>query len=238
MIRRLVVGDVHGCYAELMDLLDLAGLGPGDELVSVGDLVDRGPDTARVLDFFRGNPWASAVLGNHERAHRRAIKRRAEPVDFCQRAAREQFGPRFEDYAAALAWTATLPAYRELPEVLVVHGLWEPGLPIERQSDRVLAGTAWGEAHVAARHPGPWYEHYEGPKPLIVGHRDYGGEGRPLVFRDRVFGIDTGCCYGRRLTGLLLPEFRLLSVPARADHWAETCRRHAHLRDGGPDAVS
>jgi len=38
--------------------------------------------------------------------------------------------------------------------------------------------------------------------------------------RDRVFGVDTGACHGLALTGLLLPARRLVSVPARADHWA------------------
>ena len=41
-----------------------------------------------------------------------------------------------------------------------------------------------------------------------------------MVWRDRVFGLDTGACHGHTLTGLLLPERRLISVPARADHWA------------------
>ena len=41
------------------------------------------------------------------------------------------------------------------------------------------------------------------------------------AIRDRIFGIDTGACHGMRLTGLLLPELKLISVPARRDHWAE-----------------
>jgi serine/threonine protein phosphatase 1 len=64
----------------------------------------------------------------------------------------------------------------------------------------------------------PWYEFYEEDKPVVFGHAVVGSE--PLVLRDRVFGLDTGACHGMRLTGLLLPSFRLVSVPARADHWA------------------
>jgi hypothetical protein len=54
---------------------------------------------------------------------------------------------------------------------------------------------------------------------LLVGHYDYLRNGQPLIYRDRVFALDTGCCHGGALTGLLLPEFRLLSVPSRADYW-------------------
>ena len=53
----------------------------------------------------------------------------------------------------------------------------------------------------------------------MVGHLTYRPDHKPLVYRDRVFGLDTGCCRGGRLTGLLLPEFKLISVPARANHW-------------------
>jgi serine/threonine protein phosphatase 1 len=52
----------------------------------------------------------------------------------------------------------------------------------------------------------------------VFGHSVVGAE--PLVIRDRIFGLDTGACHGLRLTGLLLPAMRLVSVPARADHWA------------------
>jgi serine/threonine protein phosphatase 1 len=232
--RFLLVGDIHGCYAELMDLLDKAGVGADDQVLAVGDILDRGPDSRRVLEFFRRRAGASSVLGNHERTHRRLLRRGAEPADFCQRVTHEQLGP---DYAESVAVVATFPRHRELPEALVVHGFWEPGLGPEQQQERVLAGTRWGERYLADRCDRPWYEVYDGTKPLVVGHRDYHGDGRALVYRDRVFGIDTGCCYGRRLTGLWLPEFRLVSVPARADHWAETCRRYAALR-GGPGGAS
>src|SRR5262249_29448313 len=71
---------------------------------------------------------------------------------------------------------------------------------------------------------------YDGPKPIIVGHRDYLHTGQPLIHRDRVFGIDTGCCRGGRLTGLLLPGFELLSVPARQNYWSETQEENAQVR--------
>jgi serine/threonine protein phosphatase 1 len=224
----LVVGDIHGCYFELLDLLERAGLGDDEEVLAVGDVVDRGPDNRRVLDFFRQRPRASSILGNHERKHLRAARGELEPAP-SQRITREQLGA---DYPACLAFLATFPRHRELPEALVVHGFWEPGVPLERQRDTVVIGTMSGEQHLTKRYDRPWYELYDGPTPLVVGHRDYRGDGQPLVHRDRVFAIDTGCVHGGRLTGLLLPQFRLVSVPARADHWEQTRRAFAHLAAG------
>src|SRR4051794_14053788 len=53
MSRHIIIGDIHGCYKELLELLAHVGATDEDILVSVGDLVDRGPDSPAVLNFFR-----------------------------------------------------------------------------------------------------------------------------------------------------------------------------------------
>jgi serine/threonine protein phosphatase 1 len=164
-------------------------------------------------------------MGNHERKHLRWARGELEPA-LSQRITRYLLG---EAYPDCLAYLATFPRCRELPEALVVHGFWEPGVPLEGQRDNVLIGTLSGEHHVNQVCGRPWYELYDGPKPLVVGHRKYRRDGQPLVYKDRVYGLDTGCCHGGRLTGLLLPQFRFVSVPARADSWHQTRQRFAPL---------
>ncbi|HJT79429.1 MAG TPA: metallophosphoesterase [Gemmataceae bacterium] len=225
----LVIGDIHACYAELLDLLDAAGVGADEEILAVGDVLDRGPANAAALDFFRTRPGASTILGNHERKHLRSARGEVEPAP-SQKITRAQLG---DGYAACLSFLEGLPRHRELPEALVVHAFWEPGLPLERQRDTVLIGTLSGEGYLQKHYDRPWYELYDGPKPLIVGHHDYRRDGQPLVCRDRVFALDTGCCHGGRLTGLLLPSFRFVSVPARADHWRRTLEEFGPLLAGG-----
>jgi serine/threonine protein phosphatase 1 len=212
-----------------MDLVELAGVGEGDEILAVGDVVDRGPDNRRVLDFFRQRPGASSITGNHERKHLRSANGEIEPA-LSQVITRSQLGP---DYPAYLAFLATFPRHREFPEAVVVHGFWEPGLPLDQQRDTVVIGTLSGEHYLTHRYDRAWWELYDGPKPLIVGHHDYRRDGQPLVYQDRVFAIDTGCCHGGRLTGLILPDFRFVSVPARADYWSETRRLSAHPDESG-----
>ncbi|MEQ1635292.1 MAG: metallophosphoesterase [Methylococcales bacterium] len=64
--RDFVLGDLHGCYQLLQDLLGQVNFNPAqDRLFSVGDLVDRGPDSLACLELLK-EPWFYAVLGNHE----------------------------------------------------------------------------------------------------------------------------------------------------------------------------
>jgi hypothetical protein len=72
----------------------------------------------------------------------------------------------------------------------------------------------------------PWYELYDRDKPIIVGHHDILRNGQIFVYRDRVFGLDTSCVHGKRLSGLLLPSFRVISVPSRGSHWLQISREY------------
>lgn len=65
--RDFVVGDVHGCFSVLDQAIRALDFHPeNDRLFSVGDLIDRGPESHRTLEFL-AKPWFYAVLGNHER---------------------------------------------------------------------------------------------------------------------------------------------------------------------------
>lgn len=222
-MQTLVIGDIHGCYDELQALLDKAGLTEGDVIVSVGDCVDRGPDTPAVLAFFQKTPDAILIMGNHERKHVRAGRHEVKLAQ-SQKISRVQFG---ETYSDALAFMSTLPLYLDLPDALVVHGYVEPGLPLSQQRPTVLCGTMGGDKHLRTAYERPWYELYDGEKPLLVGHHNYSDTDQPFVYRDRVFGLDTDCVTGRALTGLLLPSFKFVSVPSRANYWTQVRQRYS-----------
>lgn len=222
-MQTLVIGDIHGCYDELQALLDKAGLTEGVAIVSIGDCVDRGPETPAVLDFFQKTPNAFLIMGNHERKHVRAGRHEVKLAQ-SQKISKIQFG---ETYPDALAFMNTLPLYLDLPDALVVHGYFEPRLPLSQQRSTVLCGTMGGDKHLRTVYDRPWYELYDGEKPLLVGHHNYSGTDQPFVYRDRVFGLDTDCVTGKALTGLLLPSFRFVSVPSRANHWAQVRQRYS-----------
>lgn len=64
--RLFVCGDIHGCYDELMSALDTVAFDfDKDHLHALGDLVDRGPRSADVLELLT-QPWFDSIRGNHE----------------------------------------------------------------------------------------------------------------------------------------------------------------------------
>lgn len=225
-MQTLVIGDIHGCYDEFKALLDKAGLTEDDSIVSLGDCVDRGPNTPAVLRFFQENAHALLIMGNHERKHVRADRHEVK-LARSQKISRIQFG---ETYPDALAFMSELPLYLDLPDALVVHGYFEPGLPLSQQRAPVLCGTMGGDKHLRTEYDRPWYELYDGEKPLLVGHHNYSNTDQPFIYQDRVFGLDTDCVTGTALTGLLLPSFKFLSVPSRANYWVQIQRAYPETK--------
>jgi serine/threonine protein phosphatase 1 len=221
-MQTLVIGDIHGCYVELQALLDKAGLSDGDSIISLGDFVDRGPETPQVLDFFRHTPNARALMGNHERKHVRGARGEVK-LAISQHISRQQLGETYDD---AVIWMSSLPLFLELPEAILVHGYLEPGLPLAEQNPSVVCGTMGGDKILRERYERPWYEYSHGEKPVIVGHYNYTDSDQPFIYQDRVFGLDTDCVHGKMLTGLLLPSFRILSVPSRGDLWRQVRRTY------------
>ncbi len=226
-MQRLIIGDIHGCFDELQDLLALAGLVRGDEIIALGDIVDRGPQSPQVLQFFDGSTGAVSLMGNHERKHVHSHGGRIRPA-LSQQITRRQIGE--TGYDGACRTMDAFPRWLELPDAILVHGFYERGIPLAEQRETVVVGTLSGEHRLQRQDRRPWYERYDGDKPLIVGHHDYLRNGKPLIWNDRVYAVDTGCCHGGRLSGLLLPSFRILSVPSRCDYWTELQAQYADLR--------
>ncbi|SNR52139.1 serine/threonine protein phosphatase 1 [Actinomadura mexicana] len=215
MGRTVIVGDIHGCFDELVELLEKVELQPDDLLVSVGDLVDRGPAPGEVVGFFRERPNSVVVMGNHERKHVRGV------FSYAQEITRLQMG---DAYAGAVDWMRTLPYFFEDEHVRVVHAALIPGVPLADQREEVLCGSTSGERGLAALFPdGHWHDRYTDGKPVVFGHHVTGRE--PLIRDGRVFGLDTGACHGWNLTALCIPGFTVHSVEAHADHWSVAKRR-------------
>ncbi len=225
-MKTLVIGDIHGCYVELNNLLERAGLASEDAIIALGDIVDRGPETPEVLEFFRQQANTRSLMGNHERKHIRSYRREIKPA-LSQLISKSQLGTA---YPEAVAFMDTFPTFIEMPEAILVHGYLEPGVPLAEQFPTVLCGTMGGEHYLYARYDKPWYELYERDKPVLFGHHDHLKNGQPFIYQDRAFGLDTSCVLGKTLTGLILPDFQIISVPSRADHWSRMRQEHRPLK--------
>jgi len=217
-MQTLVVGDIHGCYDEFQELLSKAGVAENDPIIAVGDILDRGPGAIQVLEFFQTHPNARTIMGNHERSHLRGAQDKSK-LALSQLITKEVLGEK--RYLSALQMMQPLPLFLELPDAMIFHGFFEPGVSIGKQMETVIIGTMSGETYLKKNYSSPWYELYDGEKPALVGHRDYLDSGEGFNYKDRVFGLDTGAYRGGPLTGLLLPEFRFVSVPSRENYWAK-----------------
>jgi hypothetical protein len=199
MPKLVIVGDVHGCRAELAALLGKVGFSSGDRLVMVGDLVVRGPDPAGTLDLL-AQVGARAVRGNHEDRLLRI------------RAGQASAGEAQRDAIAKLdvrhwAFLAALPLWLDIPEhgVRVVHAGVVPGVPIQRQEPRALMYMRTIDARgapVEKRGEALWGSRYRGEPHVVFGHN----AAEAVQIHPDATGLDTGCVYGGALTALVLPE--------------------------------
>lgn len=207
MRRTLLIGDVHGCNDELGELLKKAGWTSEDRLVLVGDLVAKGPDSEGVVKRAR-ELGALAVLGNHD-AHLLDVR-----AGLSKKAQHSKLAAAMSE--ADWKYLDQLPLWLDFPELncLVVHGGLIPGVELARQPRHVLLNmrSLDADGHASMRVDGgvPWASRWPGPRHVVFGHDALRG----LQQHPHATGLDTGCVYGRELTGLWLPENRLVWVKA------------------------
>src|SRR5262249_10084431 len=153
-------------------------------LAMVGDLINRGPDSRAVLET-AVELRAEVVLGNHEDGL--LSGKRSVTLD----RVRAQLGPNLKRW---LRWIEKLPLYIRHADWILVHGGIAPGKQPEQCSREELTRLR----EVDGR---PWFESWKGPQTVIFGHWSMRGK----VDLPLVKGLDTGCVYGKALTGLWWP---------------------------------
>ena len=206
--RTIVVGDIHGCYDELMKLLKKAKFKQSDRVVSVGDLVSKGPKVREVLDLFMTDKRFSTVIGNHDLMLRRywngeSVELKAGPRDTHKKLRRKK-----DKY---LQFLNALPFMIDLGTHLVVHAGLRPNVELYSQTTgdltriRVLGPDRESEEGI------PWYHVYNGDKTVIFGHWPAAEPRRG----PKAIGLDTGCVYGYCLTAYIIESDEFVSVPAK-----------------------
>lgn len=235
--RTIIVGDVHGCLEELVDLLRLCEYDESTcRVVLVGDLVNKGPLSAETVAFARASGFA-CVRGNHDDAalfaweRRQKAMREGESISAAD--AKYAYTDKFSQ--ADVAFLRGLPYTLHLPSeaTLVVHAGLVPGMALSEQpllgmytmrdvlrvNDDTEPDALW---QWTPKHEGDPWALIWGPEAATalgvepVRHVVFGHDAkRGLQDGTHAIGLDTGCCYGKRLSALVLPERRLVSVEAR-----------------------
>ena len=215
--RLFAIGDIHGCAAELETLLRGLPLGAGDTVVFIGDYLDRGPDSARVVDLVleleqRTDVNTVCLKGNHEDmclAFMGSPGRGGEIwVKSGGAAALASYG--LDARAGAAEFAAALPAthlaflqrlekWHEAGAHLFVHAGIHPGRPLAQQDDGDLFWIR--EPFLGQPHPLPLT--------VVYGHTPHREPSVDLPYK---VGIDTGCVYGGALTALDAAEGWIFQV--------------------------
>jgi serine/threonine protein phosphatase 1 len=141
--RRIVIGDVHGHYDGLMTLLEMIAAGSGDQVYFLGDLIDRGPQSAQIVEFVRQSSYA-CLLGNHEQLLLESFPR-GEVNDPAMQAWLYSGGratiSSYNDVDLLMEhmqWIRTLPLYLDLDDLWLVHAGVHPEMPIDKQTSHEL----------------------------------------------------------------------------------------------------
>ena len=205
--KSFIVGDVHGCFDELMLLLKEAGYNSSrHRLILLGDLINKGPDSFKVLSWVR-EQQVDALIGNHELNFIRAIEKRLS-LSVALEKLRKDMGKRVKEW---LSWINSWPVYIEEENFLAVHGGVVPGEhPRQSKKEHLVNIRYWDGKGQNMKDPSypAWHDIYTGSKLVVYAHWAQQG----LKVKKNSIGLDTGCVYGGQLTGLWLPERKLVQV--------------------------
>lgn len=235
--RVAIIGDVHGCYDELMALVTKIGFYDGniDRLIFVGDAIDKGPKPKEVIEWLKiWEACCSFVKGNHEEKHLRyhmhERKVRKNPKYKNPMTVSEDFLRNREEMLKitlfdAYRWMDSWNDYYYLldeQQHLIVHGGLLPGCKAEDMHPKIITRVRYLKSDTEMAHIDEitsdmpfWTEKYKGPEKIIFGHQPFHD---PHISTHAV-GIDTGCVHGNKLTAYLCWDGTTVSVPAAKTYY-------------------
>ena len=254
-----IIGDVHGCAAELLALLARLGHDVGishgadgtrisladtsqRRIIFVGDFVDRGPrspDVMHIVMALVGRGRALAVPGNHDTKFRRWLEGRQVKLSHGLERTVEQMADASSEVRAEMrAFLLALPHHLILDggALVVAHA----GIKAEMIGDDSGATRSfclYGDTDGGDRDPSGltkryhWAAHYRGDAAIVYGHTPVDDP----EWVNNTLCIDTGCCFGGRLTALRWPERTTVSIEA-SERYATALRPFGHppVRLHGP----
>jgi predicted phosphodiesterase len=215
--RIIAIGDIHGCHHEFAELLALLEPTEDDRLILLGDLINRGPDSCKVIDLARRHR-AISLLGNHE-LRLLTCRKTKDPSQLRETDAVTFSKLRPSDWE----YLGQMPLTHHVAELntVFVHGGFLPGIPWQKQPagivTRIQAIDSEGRARKRADAPDAplWADLWNGPPFVVYGHTP-----RPEVHKLKwSLGIDTACVMGGALTAYILPEKRIVQVKARKKYF-------------------
>jgi bis(5'-nucleosyl)-tetraphosphatase (symmetrical) len=232
--KTAIISDVHGCRVEFEELLNLVDYkSPYVRVILVGDLIDRGPQSLEVVQLAR-QLKLECVLGNHDLKFLKWYNNKGGRSDtYDKHSHYTQFSK--ED----ITYISQMPLYIKIPEhrTVVVHAGLRAGVPLEKQTRDDLCYIRYlddtnkfvslkkinqlGSKEAAGAHF--WTQ--DGPfgYNVVYGHQVW-EEPRIDRFEDGTvcYGIDTGCCFGKKLSAIILETKEIIQVSAKRIYYKST----------------
>jgi len=231
-----IIGDVHGCFDELVDLLRALGYSvdrdapsatppEGRKAIFLGDLVDRGPGIASVLKLALNMTRAGVAMcipGNHELKLLKKLQGRDVKVSHGLAETLDQLAREPAELSQQIAaFIDGLVGHHVLDDgkLVVAHAGMKESLQ-GRASGRVRQFALYGETTGERDEFGlpiryDWAADYRGSAIVVYGHTPV----PEAEWLNRTICIDTGCVFGGKLTALRYPEKQLVQVPARRTYY-------------------
>jgi len=205
MQRIFAIGDIHGCYDQLIDLLGRIPIDwHNDQLVFMGDYIDRGPKSFEVVEHLVGlQTQHSGIVflkGNHEQmlADYLSGKDRMTYLYNGGQQTLESYlrhvRPKATNVIPSrhLRFFESLSLFHETDSYIFVHAGMRQNVPLDQQDPQDLLWIR--DKFIAAT--------YSFGKRVVFGHTPFD---EPRVEPNKI-GIDTGAVYGNKLTCVQLPE--------------------------------
>ncbi|ASF39375.1 serine/threonine protein phosphatase [Halobacillus halophilus] len=202
-MRYLVVSDIHGDIEKFEDVLQEASYNPQeDQLILLGDYVDRGPCSrdvvAKVIDLVK-NDGAIAIKGNHDDLFIRSkYEKEAKKLWDLNGASTtfKSYNGNMEELRKHQEWMENnLRLYYETEEYIFVHAGLMPHIPLQEQEEQTMLWTRQ-TARVGLG------------KTVIHGHTPV----RHIAYYEDQVDIDTGAVYGGKLSLLELPSHEVYTA--------------------------
>ena len=224
--RHIVIGDIHGCLEEFDDLIKTLSFNKNkDKLILLGDLIDRGPDSVGVVRRAQ-ELQADSVMGNHEHKYIKWLNNTNQNIPTKIKLFYLKFSDQDTDYIHQMK------PYVKVNNTVMVHAGLKPGIFLENQSKDDLLYLRYLDsknnflssksAQNLEQDIYFWTKLWKGPETVVYGHTVH-SYSQPLIeeVASDVFcyGLDTGCCFGGKLTALVLETKEIVQVSAKKTYY-------------------
>lgn len=217
MTKYFFIGDIHGCADELRELLYKINPSKNDIIISVGDIVNKGPKSEEAVQLLMKYNVKS-VMGNHDSLIKMIFDFKEKNIKAPKLLKPEHFNLYDSLSESSINYIVNLPNYIRLSEIntLVIHAGLAPYKSLKEQSEEELTCIRIVDpitkTFVKRGHTGiPWHFYYEESERIIYGHN----AAKSIKYKKNTIGIDTGCLYGEKLTAYILPDDKFISVKAK-----------------------